>query len=273
MLKEVEYHYDMLDSFSYTYEHGDINTFYSMKIWPQQIQASLTDGRQRVALKRDEFNSRLETEKEAFQKQLTGFQQTFEKIQQFKSKADIVEYQQITYELNLSLERAFAKVREFNERETVFEAELSLYPDLGELASAFRPFCELITMGAQVINDLKEWSNEKLSGRNHKDIESLVHEWQTKCVQLAKKLDDDHPDAAEVARALKKDIDDFNKNLPLIRCFTSDAVYPEDWDLICELVKSDLIRDEIKVSDFEDHKLYSFIPEIEEIAMRAEKKF
>jgi len=64
-----------------------------MKIWPQQIQSSLTEGRSRVAVKRDEFNSRLETEKEAFQKQLTVFQQTFEKIQQFKSKADIGEYQ------------------------------------------------------------------------------------------------------------------------------------------------------------------------------------
>lgn len=74
ILKEVEYHFDMLDSFSYTYEQNDVNAFYAMKIWPQQIQASLTEGRSRVALKRDEFNSRLETEKEAFQKQLTVFQ-------------------------------------------------------------------------------------------------------------------------------------------------------------------------------------------------------
>lgn len=128
-------------------------------------------------------------------------------------------------------------------------------------------------MGAQVTTDLKDWRSERLHGRDPKLIESSVHEWQTKCVQLAKKLDEDHPDVAEVARALKKDIDDFGKNLPLIRCFTSEAVFPEDWNEIVELVGAPIEKEEVKVSDFEELKLYGFVPEIEEIAMRAEKKF
>jgi hypothetical protein len=41
-----------------------------MKVWPLRIQACLTDGKNMIADKNDLFSARLETEKEAFSKQL-----------------------------------------------------------------------------------------------------------------------------------------------------------------------------------------------------------
>jgi hypothetical protein len=72
---------------------------------------------------------------------------------------------------------------------------------------------------------------------------------------------------------VKKKIDEFSKNLPLIKCFTSEAIGDEDWNEIKEAVGiNPFERDEIKVKEFEPNDLYRFIEEIEEITTRAEKK-
>jgi hypothetical protein len=53
---------------------------------------------------------------------------------------------------------------------------------------------------------------------------------------LAKILDDEHEEAAEVARTVKSAIDDFKNNMPLIKCITLPALQEEDWRQIKEAV-------------------------------------
>ena len=48
-------------------------------------------------------------------------------------------------------------------------------------------------------------------------------------MQLYKKLIEDYPETAEISLELKKNVDDFSKNLPLIKAFTSEAITDEDW--------------------------------------------
>jgi hypothetical protein len=49
------------------------------------------------------------------------------------------------------------------------------------------------------------------------------------CFQLNKKLGEEYPEVAEVAQELKGVVMEFSKNVPLIRCFTSEAITDEDW--------------------------------------------
>jgi hypothetical protein len=76
---------------------------------------------------------------------------------------------------------------------------------------------------------------------------------------------------------LRSQIEAFSKNLPLIKSFTSEAILEEDWkeiqQLVSPVVTGPFERDEIKVQQFIDLDLYQFSEEIEEIAMRAEKKW
>ena len=107
-----------------------------------------------------------------------------------------------------------------------------------------------------------------------------MFEWQSKCKQLAKKLDEDYPDTADVAKEINRRIDEFSKNLPLIRCFLSEAVANEDWNDIVGVVESDgnhipnFEKEEITVEEhIKKYDLYKYVAEIEDITMRAEKKF
>jgi hypothetical protein len=108
-----------------------------MKVWPQQITASLGEGRQRITQRKEEFNQRLETEKEQFEKELKIYEENFEKIKGFKQKAALQDYLMSAYELKNAIERAHNQVVKFNDREHTFDQEKSLYPKLDDLDKAF----------------------------------------------------------------------------------------------------------------------------------------
>lgn len=63
------------------------------------------------------------------------------------------------------------------------------------------------------------------------------------------------------------------QHLPLIKCFSSEAITDEDWKEICEAVKVNLEREELTVEKMIKEDLHKYIEEIEEITMKAEKKF
>jgi len=87
-------------------------------------------------------------------------------------------------------------------------------------------------------------------------------------------LNEDYPETAEVAQQLKAQIEEFSKNLPLITCFTSEAINDEDWKEIQEIVPiPNFDRDEMKVQQFIDYDIYHCIEQVQEITMKAEKKF
>ena len=129
-------------------------------------------------------------------------------------------------------------------------------------------------MSKDVVTNIKDWTQEKLMGKNADEIESSVETWLKSSAKLQKLLNEDFPDTAEVAIQLREKINEFKKNLPLIKCFTSEAITDEDWLEIKGAVgkaEQSFERDDIKVAEFGD--LYEFIDEIEEITSKAQKRF
>jgi len=101
-----------------------------------------------------------------------------------------------------------------------------------------------------------------------------VATWHSACFQLNKKLSEDYPDVAEVALQLRKNIEEFQEYVPLIKCFCSEAITDEDWKEIQEVVKQPgMEREDVTVEKIKKFELKKNFDEIEEITMRAEKKF
>lgn len=65
------------------------------------------------------------------------------------------------------------------------------------------------------------------------------------------------------------------EHLPLIKCFSSEAILEEDWKEILESCKlaPNFEREEMTVDKMISFELHKHIEEIEEITMKAEKKF
>ena len=130
-----------------------------MKVWPLTIQACLTDGKTMVADKNELFGAKLEQEKEAFSKHIVQMQKDFDKIKEFKDLATQEEFITDSVTLKNQISDAIEQVKKFNYRETLFGmTELTMYPELGDLDKAFKPFYELIEMSKDVVTNLKEWT-------------------------------------------------------------------------------------------------------------------
>jgi dynein heavy chain len=279
-LKRVEQHYAMLDSFSYYYKKEDIEAFYWMKIWPAQMQAALSDGKTSCEAKREEFNNRLETDKEHFKVQVVEFRERFERIKDFNDFGQLSEFTLPSYNLNNDLLNATDKVDEFNKRETIFKVENTFYPELDDLIKEFAPFQDLIATAAAVNTSVNDWMTEKLATQNYSAMKEQIVEWQVKCNKLASKLEEDFPDTAQVAREVRKKVDGFAQYLPLIRCFLEESIRDEDWQQIQKVVEPAIPpevpfdQSEIIVAEYiVEYNLNQFVGEIEDITMRAEKKY
>jgi dynein heavy chain len=227
-----------------------------------------------ISEKNELFSAKLEQEKEGFAKDLIRYNSDFEKIKQFKDLSQQEEFGITSITLRNNLQKAADQVRKFNERETIFGLPETPYPDLIDLDKAFTPFCELIDMSKDVVSNLKDWTQEKLMGKSYDEIASAVDDWLKRSTKLNKNLSEDYPDTAEVCVQLRAKIQEFSKNLPLIECFTADAITDEDWlEIKIAVGKQDqpFERDDIKVAEFGD--LYDFIEEVEEITNKARKRY
>lgn len=236
-LKEIEHHYLMLEEFSYMYKEEDINGFWFMKIWPLKIQAALTDGKNTIAERNEAMSAKLETEKEAFNKQIIQFQDHFDRIKEFKSLDQSKDFNMEAFALYKDINKAHDLVRQFHDREILFGLPETPYPDLEDIDKSFKPFFDLITMSFDVQMGINEWTSDRLMGQDPNKIQSEVQKWNSSCLQLYKKLNEDYPETSEVCQALRTQIEGFSKNLPLIKCLTSEAInLEEDWKDIIEVI-------------------------------------
>ncbi len=105
-------------------------------------------------------------------------------------------------------------------------------------------------------------------------ISTTVSGYHSSCFQLNKKLSDDYPEVADVATALRKNIEEFIEYVPLIKCVCSEAMTDEDWREIQDVVKQPALeREDVTVEKIKQFEFKKYFEEIEEITMRAEKKF
>jgi dynein heavy chain len=151
---------------------------------------------------------------------------------------------------------------------------LTQYPDLETLRTDFIPFFDLLDTAYSAMMNLTDYYQSPLINQEYETMEDQVQKWYTTFFKLQKKLNEDFGDASDVAGELKKKIEDFRENLPLIKCIMSEAIHQEDWEEIKTVTgKPELERDTLTVNKFKEEGLMEFLPDIEDITTRAEKKF
>ena len=69
-------------------------------------------------------------------------------------------------------------------------------------------------------------------------------------------MNENYPDASDAATEFKKKVDDFNMNLPLMKCLMSEALHDEDWGEIKKAIDNlDLDPQTITVAKFGEQKI------------------
>jgi dynein heavy chain, axonemal len=274
LLKAANKHYELLELYSVMYKVDDIENTFFQKMWPMTIGQVIQDGKTEIANQEEIFLAKLEKEKDDFNLQLKEYEERFKKIKLFNDINQVNETVKETNELRGNIDNARDKIEQFNEREITFSQQATEWPGLDTLDKEFKPFYDLLDTSFQVTTNLQDWTNQPLANQDYEQMEASINQWFMQCFQLKKKLSEDYPDTADVADEVRKRLDAFRENLPLIKCITSEAITEEDWNEIKTLTKrDDLERDTITVINFADFQLHDYLAEIDEITSRAEKKF
>lgn len=152
----------------------------------------------------------------------------------------------------------------------------SEYHDFDELRVEFEPFFNLLSTSYESHRMLQEYNSAPLlqATFTYEEVEQSVVQWQKTLFKLAKNLNENHPDASDAATEQKKKVDEFSKNLPMMKCLMSEALHDEDWTEIKKAIENpELDPQLISVAKFGEQKISNKLIEIEEITTRADKKF
>ena len=143
--KDVELHYLMLDAYFFTYKEEDIEVSMEQKIQPTEIEFCIAQGKEIMEQQEEAMKTKLENEQTQFHKDMLEYEKLYDHIVTFSSFSQVQEYMGKAYQLSKHLMDADDKVDQFKSREALFGIkELTEYPKLEEIQTAFKPFYELI---------------------------------------------------------------------------------------------------------------------------------
>jgi dynein heavy chain len=271
---EIGNHMRLLEDYCYPYDDRENMKYWKTHTWPIEIAAEITLGSAHIEKQEEVFMNRLANETKNFrEKVLEERKIALNKIKQFKKLEDCTVFATDCYNLKTQLEADGQLVEEFNRREELFELPLSKYEDLDSINEDFNPYFRLIPAASDVTYNLTNWTSMAFVKLSYEEVETTVIQNRSLCNTLAKRLEEDNPEAADAAHQLRSVIDDFRKHLPLIKCMSSEAIMEDDWEAIKKVVgQEDLERDELNLQQMIDDNFGQYLHEIEEVVMKAEKK-
>lgn len=273
-VKEVGKHMLLLEDYCFAYDPSESAKYWKTKTWPIEISSDITLGALHIEKKEEMFMTSLDIEKEQFKKELKERKVALKKIKEFKNLDQSRVFAQDCHALKTKLENDAQLISKFNKREGLFNLEATDYPELNDINEEFLPYFRLIPAAYDIESYFKDWMTTQFDKLpSYDEIDKIVRENRQTCSTIAKKLEEDNPEASEAAQQLREKIDDFRRHMPLIKAMKSDAIMEDDWNAIRTLIgqenleKDDLILEKMIADDFNAH-----LTDIEEVVMKAEKK-
>lgn len=207
------------------YKEEDNQLYWSLRNWPSEIAQAEEDNRKSLSHQESKFQDQLEMEKERFQKELKLIQNKFREIKRFNLYESVKEYAMETQNLKEQIEKSLEQVKSFNEREVLFKQSVSEYNDLNELGTDFEPYNKLWELAIDFDLDKQDWLTSPFLKLNFTLLDKKVSHFSRNIILLLKKFEAANLDQAfHVTMRFKEDLDDFNKNIWIIKFLTVEVM-------------------------------------------------
>ncbi|CAG9332270.1 unnamed protein product [Blepharisma stoltei] len=275
--KEVISHTLILEDYQFRLNEEVSINLWQCKTWPIEVEASTKEGIGRLEVEEEKFREKLEKEKDKWFREISQLHTDFELVQQFADYSNSSSHYEDVKKLEDHLKQAMDQFNSFNQRETLFELQLSDKTELQNMIDDFEPFNKLWTN----VNDFKyghnSWTNEKkIHELNAIEISSNVDRWLRECFVLTKKLLEKSPEAINVINHLKEHLTEFQTNIPLIKAISNEAWGEDHWRRVAQIAglpSEQLDAKHETVSTLIEKGLKNFIEEIEEVSYKAQREF
>jgi dynein heavy chain len=195
----------------------------------QKVQAVRDSNAALKAKQEDEMNA----DQNKFVTTLVELEQSVAALEQLTDLEQVKEISKTVKDLENELSAAQEKARLFNSRETLFEAELTDYEDLNRVVKMFEPYAGLWQTAFDWTTSYANWVEGPFVDLDAEAIEKLVEKFSLTIAKTTKYfLKQDMQAQADIAQLIKKQVDEFKPEVPMIVSLRNPGMRERHWDAI-----------------------------------------
>jgi len=163
-----------------------------------------------------------------------------------------------------------------NNRESlVGQEDVSDYSSIQQMQKEFKPYFDLWTVVETWNTSYNSWLNDPFEELNGADVEECVdNSFKTMAQVIRFFRDKDLPKILAIAENLKKDIEDFKIQVPIVIALRTDGMKDRHWNMLSEKVGFKVFPGEgFTFQQCIDMKLYEHTDNVVDIGERAGKEY
>jgi dynein heavy chain len=202
--------------------------------WLNNIGAIFEEHRKIIRTSREKAEDSLRERRIKFVEEIESYNSQLVEFKDLGNLDEIVKYVKKAEGLQAKLDAGLQRIEEFNSEEEAFEWEISQYPQRNKVVQDLEPYLKLY----QTINDFRtnfdKWMDGAFDQVNPEVVENEAGNYWRNLYKLEKTFND-IPAPRIMAANVKREVDDFKENLPLIQALCNPGLRDRHWQKVSYL--------------------------------------
>lgn len=232
-IQDVMGAFELLDGFNYRLSVDLFKLRWSTFAWPKTVADQVAAKEVQLGALRGTFLAEMQQRQEDFVGELLELEK---KVNGFGANTDATKVKAIAAKvekLNERLNNLQKRAQDFNTGEMLFELPSTDYRHVAKVVRLFEPYYLLWTTVSEWTTNRAKWLSEPFMSLKGEEVSSLVTGYYKAMAKAVKaKVIQANPGCFAIADAVKRQIDEFRPNLPLILALRNPGMRQRHWDAL-----------------------------------------
>jgi dynein heavy chain len=244
-IREVMQSFDVLDEFGYRLPKELFRLRWTTFGWPKQVHDQLTAKDTQLQVDRTQFLGEMRAQQEEFKAELIDVEKKVNTFGQYTQLDKIVKIAQRVEEIKKQLDALEARAHAFNASELLFNVPATDYRDVNKVSKNFEPYYILWTTANEWLKNHEIWRTDSFMHLNGDDVATKVNTYMKNLAKVIKTRPiKSNPGCLAIATQIKKEVEAFRPNLPLIIALLNPGMRQRHWDMLNEKLPFEFKPDE-----------------------------
>ncbi|CAM9108221.1 unnamed protein product, partial [Ectocarpus fasciculatus] len=268
-------YFDILDTFKFKVDSEDSVGKWNVYGYPARVFATCDSvTANNVKIKRQLRDEMLEDQIN-FKKTMQEIEKEVGFLENYTDVADVDFVAERVHVVEQKLQTAQEKSKQFNSRESLFEADVTDYEDLSRIQRLFEPYFHLWVTTKEWTDIFGKWKKGKFVELDADEVESKVEKYNTAINKAHKYFSrQDMEKQMNIANEIKNQVSDFRPEVPAIVTLRNPGMRDRHWDSISKALDVDIMPiDKFSTEDILAMNLKDSLETIQKIGESAAKEY
>jgi dynein heavy chain, axonemal len=252
-------------------EHIELNniTF----TWPNRILPILQEHKEIFNSAKEKAENHLKDRRFKFEMELDELNAQVEELRDVSDLDEMPFYVKKVQALQKQLQTAQDTISSFNKEETLFNWEVTTYPQRKKILNTLEPFQNLYTTAVAFQRSYRRWMDGSIL---ELEAEQVEIELDTLKRDLHKVMGTIHnaPATEKIAAAIREKMDEFVLNIPMMQVLCNPGMRDRHWEKLSEVASLEIKPDSsTSLSKMLKLNLEGFLANFQEISDSASKEY